>query len=328
MDALLSWRKVRAVDLAECLQLNPAKLGAERVGSARAAKAWKQLFEARHATRSALVEMDEGHGAEIVGFGIASFVKKSFAEDEARQPRPGLNARIIESIAEGRSVLATYAEVRDANTRGDLEQVILYTSWKQGRLTPVQVDEVRVLLGQAYQELYAGYRFSRILCEMVDATDLWHIEGHHALRVIDRFAEYRRANPGSGWNPDRALAEVSLESMRKDPHSIAAGLFQHHREPQIPFTPREQELLELALGGADDASLAESLFITLPAIKRRWSGIFARVAAIRPDLCPEDGEGTRGVQKRQRILAYVRNHPEELRPFCFYEAKAPTQSGA
>jgi hypothetical protein len=74
-------------------------------------------------------------------------------------------------------------------------------------------------------------------------------------------------------------------------------------------------LLELALEGADDAIVAKSLFLTLPAIKRRWSRIFARVSSVRPDLSPMDGEGTRGIQKRQRILTYIRSHPEELRPF-------------
>ena len=78
---------------------------------------------------------------------------------------------------------------------------------------------------------------------------------------------------------------------------------------------RREEALELALEGADDVSIAKSLFVTLPAIKRRWSHIFERAGSIRPDLCPLDGEGTRGIQKRQRILTYVRSHPEELRPF-------------
>ena len=315
MDATFSWRKTRASDLAECLQLHPAKNGAETVGQARAARAWQQLLEMSHATRSAVVETHRKDRVEIVGFGFASFVKKSFAEDEFRNPRPGLNSRIIESIVKENSVIATYAEVRDANTRGDLQQVILDTSWKNGPLAAAEVDEVRVLLGRGYQELFAGYRFSRILSEMVDEVDLWHVRGLKSFRVVDRFEDFRRANPATGWNPDRLLLEVTLDSMRADPHSVAAGLFQHHVPPQFAFTRGEQELLELALEGADDVSIAKSSFVTLPAIKRRWSGIFERVGSIRPDLCPLDGEGTRGIQKRQRILTYVRSHPEELRPF-------------
>jgi hypothetical protein len=112
MGALFSWRKTQAADLAKCLQLHPAKNGAEVVGPARVVGAWQQLFKMPHATRSALVEMHEKNRVEIVGFGFASFVKKSFVEEEIRNPRPGLNSRIIESVVEENSVIATYAEVR------------------------------------------------------------------------------------------------------------------------------------------------------------------------------------------------------------------------
>jgi DNA-binding CsgD family transcriptional regulator len=315
MEALLTWRRTQAGDLAKCLQLHPAKNGAELVGHPCAVKAWQGLLGMPHATRSALVEMRERGRVEIVGFGLATFVKKRFVEDEIKDPRPGLNARIIESVGNGTCVVASYAEVREANTRGDLQQVILDTSWKNGLLTPDQVDEVRVLLGRAYQELFAGYHFSRILVEMVDELDLWHIRGQASFKPIDRFEAFRRAHPETGWNPDRCLMAATLDTMRADPHSVAAGLFQHHVAPQFGFTPGEQELLELAVEGADDAAIAKSLYLTLAAIKRRWSSIFERTSSVRPDLCPFDGDGTRGIQKRQRILAHVRKHPEELRPF-------------
>ncbi|HTI44203.1 MAG TPA: hypothetical protein VL693_20390 [Vicinamibacterales bacterium] len=232
-----------------------------------------------------------------------------------RQPQPGLNARIIASVVNGKSAIATYDEVRDANTRRDLQQVILDTSWKDTHLSPEQRDEVRVLLGLAYQELHAGYRFSRILSEMVDELDLWHVRGHRSFEVVDRFEAYRRANPDTPWNVERALVAATVESMRTDPHSIAASLFHHHLDPQFAFTQAEQQLLEAALEGADDGSASKSLFVSMAAIKHRWKSIFERVAAIRPELCPPDGDGTRGIQKRQRILTYVRSHPEELRPF-------------
>lgn len=315
MDAFLSWRKTRTSDLARCLELHPAKNGAEIVGPARVLDAWRQLLRMSHATRSAVIEMRVKGRVEIVGFGLASFVKKDFVEDEVRHPRPGLNARIIEGVASGNPVVATYAEVRDANTRGDLHQVILDTSWKNGHLTPVQVDEVRVVLGRAYQELFLGYRFSRILVELVDELDSWHIRGLKAFRTMDNFEDFYRANPGTTWNRDRRLVDVTRDSIRTDPHSVAAELFQHHVRPQFAFTRGEQELLELALDGVEDAAAADSLFVSLPAIKRRWASIFERVGTIRPDLCPMDGEGTRGIQKRQRILTYIRSHPEELRPF-------------
>jgi hypothetical protein len=168
MDALFSWRKTRASDLTECLKLHPAKNGAESVGNGRALQAWKQIFEMTHASRSAVVEAHWKGKVQIVGFGFAVFVMKSFIETEVLNPGPGLNSRIVESVVGGKSVVATFEEVREANTRGDLQQVILDTSWKNGGLDCAQVDEVRILLGRAYQELYSGYNFSRILWECVD----------------------------------------------------------------------------------------------------------------------------------------------------------------
>jgi hypothetical protein len=273
-----------------------------------------------HARQTAVVEMHSKDEATIVGFGFAAFVKKSFAEAEVRNPKPGLNSRIIESLTTGKSVIASFEEVRDANTQGDLQQVILDTSWHNTLLTARQRDEVRVLLGLAYMELHVGYHFSRILSEMVDELDLWHTRDHRSFQVADRFEAFRLANPGTTWNAERALLQATTDSMRADPHSIAAGLFQHHLEPRFAFTTSEQQLLEAALEGIDDSSAANFLFVSLPAIKRRWESIFDRVGSIMPDLCPP-GNGTRGIQKRQRVLTYVRNHPEELRPFNFSRQK-------
>jgi len=116
------------------------------------------------------------------------------------------------------------------------------------------------------------------------------------FRIVDRFEDFRRRSPKTKWNSKRMLIEVTFDRIRAHPHSIGAGLFMHHT-PQFGFTRGEQELLELALEGVDDTAMAKSLFVTLPAIKRRWATIFERVGRIRPDLCPLDAEGKRGVQK-------------------------------
>src|ERR1039458_10494638 len=111
----------------------------------------------------------------------------------------------MEILVSGNSVIATYEEVRDANTRGDLQQVTLDTSLKNGPLNATEVNEVFVLLGRAFQELHAGYRFSRLFAEMVDELDLAPVRGHRSLQVVDRFEAYRLANPDTTWNPERAL---------------------------------------------------------------------------------------------------------------------------
>jgi hypothetical protein len=63
----------------------------------------------------------------------------------------------------------------------------------------------------------------------------------------------------------------------------------------------EKALLIGALNGLEDAEVAVSLKRT--------------PAAIEPELSRDTVGGVRGPQKRHRIFNYLRNHPEELRPY-------------
>ena len=303
-------------DLVECVRLHPAKLGAESIGEERAIRAWRSIRDDDDVSKSALVERFSSGKSEIVGFGISVFVMLKFAEAEIVNPQPGLNKRIIESIDGGRPVIATFNELRRANTQGNLQQVILYTSWKRAALTPKEVGIVRYLLPSAYQKLHAGYRFGRILTELVDTGDLQHAADIRALPIVSRFEEFHSAHPDSCWNRERGLAMADGESLSADPASIGNGLFQHRR-PVFGFTAGEQKLLERALEGGNDHELAQQLGRTVPAIKQRWAHIFERVARIAPELCPIGAGDKRGPQKRNQILTYVRENPEELRPFEF-----------
>lgn len=327
MDAVFSWRRTCVADLPECLSLRPAKNGSEIVGQAKVLEGWRRLLEMTDATRSAVIERKRDGSPEIVGFGLATFVTKEFADAEMSNPAPGLNARIIASVVDNVPVIATYNQIREANTRGDLQQATLDFSWKNC-LDADERNTVSIFLGRAYMALFAGYHLSRTFLEAVDEVDLQLVARQPGFETIDRFEGFRRANPDSSWNAERALMAVTTESSRVNQYSIASAQYQNHIPPQFGFTQGEQQLLEAALDAVDDKEAASTLFVTMPAIKRRWMKIFERVAAIMPELCPEDGNGTRGIQKRQRILNYVRHHPEELRPFDFeQDAKGKKEKG-
>jgi hypothetical protein len=78
-------------------------------------------------------------------------------------------------------------------------------------------------------------------------------------------------------------------------------------------------LLSCALSGATDEHLAEMLGTSLPAVKKLWVSIYQRVEDCLPELIPDPLRSDlplsgRGREKRRRLLAYLREHPEELRP--------------
>lgn len=70
------------------------------------------------------------------------------------------------------------------------------------------------------------------------------------------------------------------------------------------------------MAGAIDAELAAELGVTFAAVKARWRSVFEQLEAAMPGWVNSVNESEgRGPQKRHRVLAYVRKHPEELQPY-------------
>jgi hypothetical protein len=58
---------------------------------------------------------------------------------------------------------------------------------------------------------------------------------------------------------------------------------------------------------------------SLSAVKKTWRSVYGRVAARLPELIPSNSQFDgkvlkRGRDKKQHLIAYLREHPEELRP--------------
>jgi hypothetical protein len=94
----------------------------------------------------------------------------------------------------------------------------------------------------------------------------------------------------------------------------------HYRPPQVGFSRAEQQLLLRAFRNeaGTDEELAAALKVSMPTVKKMWLSIYRRAAGL-PELAPDGGEpghdpARRGKEKRRRLLAYLRDHPEELRP--------------
>jgi hypothetical protein len=89
--------------------------------------------------------------------------------------------------------------------------------------------------------------------------------------------------------------------------------------PQFGFSRSGQRLLSSALEGGTDEEVSDKLGISIFAVKKTWPVIYDRVAACLPGLVPANSQTdvwtqNRGKQKKQRLLSYLREHPEELRP--------------
>ena len=91
-----------------------------------------------------------------------------------------------------------------------------------------------------------------------------------------------------------------------------------HNRPRFGFGARQQEMLRLSCLRSDfsDEMLAETLTMSVSAVKNWWQAVYRRVSAAHPDLLPPtDAVKARGPEKRRCLLQYLREHPEELRPY-------------
>jgi hypothetical protein len=293
-------------------------MGHELAGWDRAIEAWRWLLRNKRLTNCIIESPELAGGRRIAAFGATVFVSRAFADAEIAEPRPGTTARMIESIAAGRPVVLSKPQVRAANTRGGLDLLALYSTWRKG-LPPGQVTQVRVLLAEIGLMQHAGYRLRRVLQELPDSS---HIQAAREWRVF-RFLEYRKlpqAASRNPSNPDRALAVAEMEDALSNPGSVAAMLF-NYREPVLKLRESHQALLEAALGGLTDEELAATLGLKIAAVKKRWASVFQHIAQVKPGLLPkliESGAADkRGRQKRHHLLAHLRDHKEELRPFLY-----------
>lgn len=303
----MHWRPFAEADLVECLEIQPACIGDQAVGRARALGIWQNLLDSP-AFMANVIEAERQPGRpRIVGCGMGVFVDPAFAARELNNPRPGLNSRIIDSIAAGQSVVLDREAIASGSAGRGLDFVNMYGTWRDGALDADELAELQALLGTSFVEAFAGYRFNRVLKEAIGQARIDLARATGSYRLIAEF-------PASA----SALFAVSPESARAAPYSVATRMYRYH-EPVLHLRPAEQALLTAALDGKTDAELSADLGISIEAVKKRWITIFARVDEYIPEvLSPNVVDGSRrGPQKRHRVVAYIRAHLEELRPFAW-----------
>lgn len=301
------WRPFREADLSACLETQPACLGDQIVGRRTALRTWKSLV-GNPAFQATVIESERPiAGHKLVACGMGVFVTGAFADREINNPQPGLNSRIIAGVSSEEPIVLSRAEIAEGNAGEGLDFVNLYGTWRDGIMNVEQLAEVHALLGTSFVEHFAGYRFNRVLKEAIGDSRIALARATGTYRLLAEFPD-----------SESVLAVVSKESALAAPYSAAAAIYRY-RAPVLRLRPAEQELLAAALSGRTDAELSAALGLSVEATKKRWLSIFERVDQFKPEILSQteaDSDG-RGPQKRHRVVAYIRAHPEELRPFVW-----------
>jgi hypothetical protein len=299
------FRGLTVDDLGPALRIHPELLGQANYPPGTICKIWKDLLSAPGFKGVAIVKPMTDGSEMFAGVGASSFVDEAFAQRELAQPAPGFNGRVILNALRPHSVALTRSKIAECNSNEGVTVAVLAGRWHPGFTAQEDIEEACLHLATSFASLHAGYRFRRVIVELNSDSDWQFYSNLPLMRVHGEFG------------PKRGFAIVEKADVLANQGSVLGPNFMTPL-PKIYLRHAEQELLICALDGATDDDLERQLNLTRSAVKRRWAAIFTKVAQELPSLFPATGNADRtirGPQKRHLVLAYVRKHPEELRPF-------------
>ena len=262
----------------------------------------------------------QGSTTRFLGVGLAGLVSDDFLLELKTTPRFWVAPELVKRIAGGNSPLLSDAQVRDANSTVGVILVVWHnTIHPKDMANP----ETATPAMTSFEQHWRGYRLREVIGQ---ADTLEHLYGMRSAGGL----YFNRAENRYGNFPEVTAHDFSSEprnvGMSRDlalshGHGVSwlGTLFVYYAPPQFFFNRSEQRLLSSALDGGTDEELGDDLGISLSAVKKTWRTIYDRVAACQPELVPTNSQSEqwtqdRGKQKKQRLLAYLREHPEELRP--------------
>jgi DNA-binding NarL/FixJ family response regulator len=260
----------------------------------------------------AVVSQPNQPSESIVAFGGAVFLTDQYVRDQKTSSVPGLAERILLSAFSPVSPILDATAIERHNEKGGLNLAVLFHEWDRDCTDQDYVREIRIHLIKAFLNDMRGYRLREIIAECVGEEDVRWAVGGGGYVLRDSYDEWYRKHAEPA--PRRYLVGATREEALALPSSVISLLF-HYREPVCGFTPSERRLLQAALTCETDTEIASALEISPSSVKKRWAAIFERVGARIPELLKDAPRGlTRGPQKRHGLLAYLREHQEELRP--------------
>jgi hypothetical protein len=205
--------------------------------------------------------------------------------------------------------------VRDANSKIGLNLLEWHLTIHPEDLNRA---EVGVVVMNAFLTNFLGFQLRELLAQ---ADCLEHLQGGRNFgcryfdRVAGRYGDFPEVNHRNFGDEPR---NIGIERDSAFTLGLLWSLF-CCAAPRIGFTSSEQRVLRSALLGGTDEDVSTLLKISLTAVKQHWRAIYARAADTLPNLFLEQSTESvpgaqRGKERRRRLLTYLREHPEELRP--------------
>jgi hypothetical protein len=262
-------------------------------------------------------EAIEGNTVQILGAGICTFVTDDFLREIKTPPLTSATPHLLRRMQQGNSPVLSDEQVLAANSTSGLS---LYV-WHSGlSVESIRTPEIASMLTPEFVRHFRGYHTKELLQQAESSEHFLGMRMAGGLRVSPLDGSYQdfwETDPVDPYEPK--LVGVNEEMSERLRGSGLTVLFDF-KPPILGFTRGEQRLLNSALEGGTDEEISDRLFISESAIKKTWRSAYERVdgcdlATIPKNSKYHEGRVERGREKKKYLLAYLREHPEELRPF-------------
>lgn len=304
----LRYRRAHAGDIAQCLPMLPEHLALDAPLHVALPGLYQRLVAEPSVFFMVMEDQALPTGTRLQAWGLAMTLT---GEGAARLqldgvPQPHLARQIYRAWLDGSLPLLDDDAIGRANAGGELVFVALHYAMRRRDLDDPYTQALLAVGNEGMRFGMAGFNLAAIHYENGVESDAWmaaagfiardHVGVRHGLRL---------------WGMTRA------EARRTMPGTTARHLFEW-QPPRFRLTLAQRRLLLQALFHEDDEQLASALDVSPHGLKKLWRGIYGRIEDAVPDFFGSDAssdDGKRGPEKRRQVLAYVRQRPEELRPW-------------
>ena len=308
----LTFRPAELRDVEACIAMLPP----DAVDDPAPADLWRRWLQADLIQMTVIEDGERPPDSRLVAFGASAFVTDEFCRDAQTRLPPGVCGHLARRWRAGDSSLLGVEAVRRANSGDGLNLLILHVGWREQDLSAEQARLVKLTLVESLFFFFRGYQLKELIQELFSDEERDRSLAIGAL-VKNDYALFYAAHPDALPTPHRRPYLIGARREEVKDGAYLASLF-FYTAPRFFFTLGEQAILRLALLDRTDDETAHALSVSSATVHKRWRAIFERVTAHAPDLlapvAPGPPDQKRGIEKRRRLLAHLRHHPEELRP--------------
>lgn len=281
--------------------------------------AWLRLLDTEALVTTVFEELI-GTRVTILGMGVSIFLREEYLDVLKKPPLRWIGPELAKQIARGETPHPSDKQLRDLNSRGG----VIAMSW-EGCIRPEFEKRYELFhyMMSTFLGLHRGYLWKEQLAPQAESAERvqWTLDaGGHLWDAAQGCYVKSLGSDLRAIAKEPHILGITREMERNRPSSWVGALFDY-RPPQLGLSRSEQGLLAEALHteSGTDEELARALNVSLPSVKKMWLSIYRRVSDKQPQIIPDSGnsrpgKSERGKEKRRRLLSYLREHPEELRP--------------